>query len=105
MAYGGSSGGGSGGSSGGGGSRSSRGEKRSVFGTKRKSLKSLINNANEKLAKTELGRDLLFKETIKSKTLTDLKNMLANPNAANLYSDEMLDAIAEEIRKRNSQQN
>jgi hypothetical protein len=31
--------------------------------------------------------------------------MLANPNAANLYSDEMLDAIAEEIRKRNSEQN
>ena len=61
--------------------------------------------ANEKLAKTDLGRDLLFKETIKSKTLTDLKNMLANPNAANLYSDEMLDAIAEEIRKRNSEQN
>jgi len=56
--------------------------------------------ANELLAKTELGQNLFFKDTIRSKTTTDLRNMLANPNAANLYTEQMIDMIAEELASR-----
>jgi hypothetical protein len=56
--------------------------------------------ANELLAKTELGQNLFFKDTIRSKTTADLRTMLANPNAANLYTEQMIDMIAEELASR-----
>lgn len=48
--------------------------------------------------KTQLGATLQFKEMIESKTLEELKDMLANPNAVNLYSDEFIDIIEERIK-------
>lgn len=55
--------------------------------------------ANEKIAKTELGQDLFFKDSLTSKTTQALKEMLANPNAGNLYTEQMLDMIAAELAK------
>jgi len=43
---------------------------------------------------------LFFKDTIRSKTTADLRTMLANPNAANLYTEQMIDMIAEELASR-----
>ena len=55
--------------------------------------------ANEKLARTELGQNLFFKEAIAGKTTQALREMLANPNAENLYTEQMLDMIAAELAK------
>jgi hypothetical protein len=59
--------------------------------------------ANELLAKTELGQNLFFRETIRSKPTPDLRRMLANPNAANLYTEQMIDMIAEELASRETE--
>ena len=57
--------------------------------------------ANELLAKTELGQTLFFKDSLATKTTEALSNMLANPNAANLFTSEMIDMIDEELSRRN----
>ncbi|WED25129.1 hypothetical protein CRP902_gp33 [Roseobacter phage CRP-902] len=59
--------------------------------------------ANELLAKTELGQNLFFKEALASKPKADLIRMLQNPNAENLYTPQMIDMIAEELRSRENQ--
>ncbi len=56
--------------------------------------------ANELIAKTELGQNLFFKEALASKPKADLIRMLQNPNAENLYTPQMIDMIAEELRSR-----
>jgi len=55
--------------------------------------------ANELISKAELGQNLFFKDTIAGKTTQDLKKMLANPNAADLYTEQMLEMIAAELAK------
>lgn len=55
--------------------------------------------ANEKLAKMELGQSLFFKDDIAGKTTQALKDMLANPNAENIYTEQMLDMIYAELAK------
>ena len=57
--------------------------------------------ANELLAKTELGQTLFFKDSLATKTTEALSNMLANPNAENLFTSEMIDMIDAELSKRN----
>ena len=59
--------------------------------------------ANELLSKTELGQNLFFKDSLAAKTNTDLRNMLRNPNAANIYTEQMIDMIAEEIASRETE--
>ena len=59
--------------------------------------------ANELLAKTELGQNLFFRETIRSKPTPDLIRMLQNPNAENLYTEQMIDMIAEELESRETE--
>lgn len=56
--------------------------------------------ANELLAKNQLGIDLYFKDTIKSKTTEQLRKMLAHPNAAGIYTSEQLSLIGEELEFR-----
>jgi hypothetical protein len=55
--------------------------------------------ANELLAKTELGQTLFFKDALMSKTTQALKDMLAQPNAGTLYTEQMLQMINNELRK------
>jgi hypothetical protein len=55
--------------------------------------------ANELLAKTELGQTLFFKDGLMSKTTQALKDMLAQPNAGTLYTEQMLQMIDNELRK------
>ena len=55
--------------------------------------------ANEKLAKMELGQSLFFKDDIAGKTTQALRDMLANPNAENIYTEQMLDMIYAELAK------
>jgi hypothetical protein len=55
--------------------------------------------ANELLAKTELGQTLFFKDALMSKTTQALKDMLAQPNAGTLYTEQMLRMIGDELRK------
>jgi hypothetical protein len=55
--------------------------------------------ANELLAKTELGQNLFFKDGLMSKTTQALKDMLAQPNAGTLYTEQMLQMINNELRK------
>jgi hypothetical protein len=59
--------------------------------------------ANELLAKTALGKNLFFREAIRSKPTPDLRRMLQNPNAANLYTEQMIDMIAEELASRETE--
>jgi len=59
--------------------------------------------ANELLAKTELGQNLFFKEALASKPKADLIRMLQNPNASTLYTSQMIEMIAEELRSRENQ--
>ena len=59
--------------------------------------------ANELLAKTELGQNLFFRESIRSKPTPDLIRMLQNPNAENLYTEQMIDMIAEELESRETE--
>jgi hypothetical protein len=56
--------------------------------------------ANELISKAELGQNLFFKDTIAGKTTQQLKDMLANPNAGNLYTSQMLEIIKDEIQGR-----
>ena len=56
--------------------------------------------ANELISKAELGQNLFFKDTIAGKTTQQLKDMLANPNAGNLYTSQMLEMIKDEIQGR-----
>ena len=55
--------------------------------------------ANELLTKTELGQNLFFKDSLMTKTNQALRDMLANPNAGNLYTEQMLDMISAELAK------
>ena len=59
--------------------------------------------ANELLSKTELGQNLFFRDTIRSKTTADLIRMLQNPNAETLYTPQMVDMIEEELRSRENE--
>jgi hypothetical protein len=45
-----------------------------------------------------------FKENLTSYTVGDLKSLLSNPNAANLYSIDQLKAIGEELKRRGVEQ-
>ena len=56
--------------------------------------------ANELLSKTELGQTLFFKDGLTTKTTEALQNMLANPNAENLFTSDMLDMIDAELSRR-----
>ena len=56
--------------------------------------------ANELLTKTELGQTLFFKDGLTTKTIEALQNMLANPNAENLFTSDMLDMIDAELSRR-----
>lgn len=56
--------------------------------------------ANELLAKTELGQNLFFKDSLAAKPNSDLRNMLANPNAADIYTEQMLEMIYAELQRR-----
>ena len=55
--------------------------------------------ANELLTKTELGQTLFFKDSLGTMLTPALRKMLANPNAANLFTNEMIDMIVEELAK------
>jgi hypothetical protein len=59
--------------------------------------------ANELISKTELGQNLFFRDTIRSKLTPDLRRMLANPNAANLYTKQMIGMISEELASRGTE--
>jgi hypothetical protein len=59
--------------------------------------------ANELLSKTELGQNLFFRDTIRSKTTADLIRMLQNPNAETLYTSQMIDMIEEELASRENE--
>jgi hypothetical protein len=56
--------------------------------------------ANKQLQNIATGKDLFFKDTIKSLTTEDLKNLLKKPNAANIYTVQQLGFIEEEIDSR-----
>ena len=55
--------------------------------------------ANELLTKTELGRTLFFKDSLGTMLTPALRKMLANPNAVNLFTNDMIDMIVEELAK------
>ena len=55
--------------------------------------------ANELLTKTELGQTLFFKDSLGTMLTPALRRMLANPNAENLFTEEMIDMIVEELAK------
>ncbi len=56
--------------------------------------------ANDLIEKARLGQNLFFKDTIAAQTVEELRSMLANKNAATLYTQEMINMIAEEIKSR-----
>jgi len=56
--------------------------------------------ANKQLQNIATGKDLFFKDTIKSLTTEDLKNLLKKPNAAKIYTVQQLKFIEEEIDSR-----
>jgi len=53
--------------------------------------------ANQKLSKVKLGQDIYFKSTIDALSVDELKSMLANPNAGQLYSAKQIDLIGKKI--------
>ena len=56
--------------------------------------------ANKQLQNIATGKDLFFKDTIKSLTTEDLKNLLKKPNAKDIYTVQQLEFIEEEIDSR-----
>jgi|TARA_R110000851_G_scaffold27884_3_gene78209 hypothetical protein len=55
--------------------------------------------ANQLLANTELGNTLFFSDGLRLKTTEALRDMLANPNAATLFTSQMIDMINAEIAR------
>jgi hypothetical protein len=56
--------------------------------------------ANKQLQNIATGKDLFFKDTIKTFTTEDLKNLLKKPNAKDIYTVQQLKFIEEEIDSR-----
>ena len=55
--------------------------------------------ANQLLAGTDLGNTLFFSDGLRLKTTEALRDMLANPNAATLFTDQMIEMITAEIAR------
>jgi hypothetical protein len=57
--------------------------------------------ANELLAKTSLGQNLMFKETLSSMPIEKIKEMLSDPDVVKRLTKQMLDMIEDELSSPN----